>query len=196
MVFALWSVRYWIVGSAARMRVSSLTVPFSNGTLKSTRTRTRLPKTSRSRTVFLFIAVFSVGRGRESFCSSELVLISLPKGGCIRAVFLLAVRLPPDAGRPPLAALRHLVGQHGPALDLAGDLATDEYHVLTGVNELTRFSPVDCESEFLIHRRNLRQDQRRHPPTHRQSPGGLFSRGQGQDHRAGPPVAQGPRGAP
>src|SRR5207247_3283231 len=43
------------------------------------------------------------------------------------------------------SALRHLMGQHGPALDLAGDLATDEYHVLTGVNELTRFGPVDGE---------------------------------------------------
>ena len=32
-----------MVGMAARMRVSSLTLPSSMGTLKSTRTRTRLP---------------------------------------------------------------------------------------------------------------------------------------------------------
>ena len=33
----------WIVGSAARMRVSSVTRPLSSGTLKSTRTSARLP---------------------------------------------------------------------------------------------------------------------------------------------------------
>src|SRR5882724_7869946 len=32
-----------MVGTAARMRVSSVTAPFLNGTLKSTRTRARLP---------------------------------------------------------------------------------------------------------------------------------------------------------
>ena len=39
------------VGSAARMRVSSVIRPSSSGTLKSTRTRTRLPSTSRSSSV-------------------------------------------------------------------------------------------------------------------------------------------------
>ncbi len=38
------------VGSAARIRVSSATLPSSSGTLKSTRTRTRFPATSASRT--------------------------------------------------------------------------------------------------------------------------------------------------
>src|SRR2546427_2262045 len=41
------------VGSAARMRVSSATAPCSSGTLKSTRTRTRFPRTSASRMVRL-----------------------------------------------------------------------------------------------------------------------------------------------
>src|SRR5256885_2298232 len=41
-----------MVGSAARMRASSFTAPvfLSTGTLKSTRTKTRLPATSRSST--------------------------------------------------------------------------------------------------------------------------------------------------
>src|SRR6478609_6851455 len=39
-----------MVGSAARMRVSSVITPRSIGTLKSTRTRTRFPSTSASRT--------------------------------------------------------------------------------------------------------------------------------------------------
>ena len=43
-----------IVGSAARMRVSSATAPSSSGTLKSTRTRTRLPlRSPRSRSVLI-----------------------------------------------------------------------------------------------------------------------------------------------
>src|SRR5690606_19487702 len=47
---------YFSVGIAARMRVSSVTCPFSLiGTLKSTRTSTRLPVRSISRTVFLSI---------------------------------------------------------------------------------------------------------------------------------------------
>ena len=49
------SSRYWIVGRLARRRVSSATAPSSSGTLKSTRTSTRLPVTSISRTVFLSI---------------------------------------------------------------------------------------------------------------------------------------------
>src|SRR4051812_38551459 len=47
-----------IVGIAARMRVSSVTLPPSSGTLKSTRTSARLPRSSSSRRsviVFLFI---------------------------------------------------------------------------------------------------------------------------------------------
>ena len=47
------SLRYSIVGSAPRMRESSLMRPSSNSTLKSTRTSTRLPATSMSRTVRL-----------------------------------------------------------------------------------------------------------------------------------------------
>ena len=38
-----WSSRYEMVGRAARMRVSSTTRPSASGTLKSTRTSTRLP---------------------------------------------------------------------------------------------------------------------------------------------------------
>ncbi len=45
-----------MVGMDARMRVSSLTCPSSMGTLKSTRTRTRLPAGSKSRTVSLSMA--------------------------------------------------------------------------------------------------------------------------------------------
>ena len=37
---------FWMVGSAARMRVSSVTTPSFTGTLKSTRTSTRLPAAS------------------------------------------------------------------------------------------------------------------------------------------------------
>ena len=44
-----------IVGMAARMRESSVTLPSASGTLKSTRTKTRLPATSASRTVSLSI---------------------------------------------------------------------------------------------------------------------------------------------
>ncbi len=39
-----------MVGMAARMRESSETLPSASGTLKSTRTKTRLPATSASRT--------------------------------------------------------------------------------------------------------------------------------------------------
>ena len=42
-----------IVGIEARMRESSVTLPSASGTLKSTRTKTRLPATSASRTVSL-----------------------------------------------------------------------------------------------------------------------------------------------
>src|SRR6266850_5460312 len=47
------SIRALRVGRAARMRVSSATLPLSSGTLKSTRTRTRFPRTSASRMVRL-----------------------------------------------------------------------------------------------------------------------------------------------
>src|SRR3954454_21014673 len=50
MTFAPRSRRSWIVGRAARMRVSSIMTPRSIGTLKSTRTSTRFPLTSASRT--------------------------------------------------------------------------------------------------------------------------------------------------
>ncbi len=46
-----------IVGIAARMRESSVTRPSASGTLKSTRTKTRLPATSASRIVSLSIEV-------------------------------------------------------------------------------------------------------------------------------------------
>src|SRR3989304_3279088 len=42
-----------MVGIEARMRESSVTLPSASGTLKSTRTKTRLPVTSASRTVSL-----------------------------------------------------------------------------------------------------------------------------------------------
>src|SRR5215218_7468744 len=49
--------RYLIVGSARRMRVSSVTSPSLTGTLKSTRTSTRLSLKSRSLTLRLFIGL-------------------------------------------------------------------------------------------------------------------------------------------
>ena len=53
---ALLSSRYWMVGRAARMRLSSVMTPLPSlamGTLKSQRSRTFLPFTSTSVTVFL-----------------------------------------------------------------------------------------------------------------------------------------------
>ena len=44
---------FWMVGSAARMRVSSVTAPSFTGTLKSTRTSTRLPRASSSSMVLI-----------------------------------------------------------------------------------------------------------------------------------------------
>ena len=55
-----------IVGSAARMRVSSVISPSCSGTLKSTRTRTRLPSTSRSSSV---LTGPSGGRRRSGWSS-------------------------------------------------------------------------------------------------------------------------------
>ena len=48
MTVAPLSSRYVIVGSDARIRVSSVIAPFLIGTLKSTRTKARRPLTSRS----------------------------------------------------------------------------------------------------------------------------------------------------
>src|SRR5262245_28756244 len=51
---------------AARMRESSVTLPSWSGTLKSTRTKTRFPAASRSRTVSLSMFEFLPGRGAGS----------------------------------------------------------------------------------------------------------------------------------
>ena len=59
---APWSRTYWIVGSAALMRLSSVTTPSAIGTLKSTRMMTRLPLRSMSRTVFLFMVLLRGSR--------------------------------------------------------------------------------------------------------------------------------------
>src|SRR6266566_8081347 len=57
---APWSSKYCIVGMAALIRVSSVMCSSaSRGTLKSTRTSTRLPATWMSRMVFLFIIYHS-----------------------------------------------------------------------------------------------------------------------------------------
>ena len=53
MTRAPWASSARIVGRAARMRESSVTLPSSSGTLKSTRTKTRLPVASTSRMVSL-----------------------------------------------------------------------------------------------------------------------------------------------
>src|SRR5579884_2281312 len=61
------SSRYWIVGRAALMRVSSVMFrSASRGTLKSTRTRTLLPATSISRIVFLFMSFLSYRKYESS----------------------------------------------------------------------------------------------------------------------------------
>src|SRR5438270_7517425 len=49
------------VGKVSRTRVSSVTAPSFNGTLKSTRINTRLPRKSRSLIVSLFM--YSLGNG-------------------------------------------------------------------------------------------------------------------------------------
>ena len=53
MTFAPWLSSALIVGRAARIRESSVTLPSASGTLKSTRTKTRFPAASRSRMVSL-----------------------------------------------------------------------------------------------------------------------------------------------
>src|SRR5688572_33022313 len=50
-----------MVGIAARIRESSVTLPSASGTLKSTRTKTRLPATSASRTVSLSMGAAASG---------------------------------------------------------------------------------------------------------------------------------------
>src|SRR5665811_1579639 len=55
MTMAPWARRALIVGRAATIRLSSVILPSARGTLKSTRTNTRLPAASRSRMVSLFI---------------------------------------------------------------------------------------------------------------------------------------------
>src|SRR3990170_849851 len=60
MTFAPWLRRCLIVGMAARIRESSVILPSSRGTLKSTRTKTRFPATSTSRIVSLSIYVLPV----------------------------------------------------------------------------------------------------------------------------------------
>src|SRR6185503_8852217 len=64
---APWLIRCRMVGMEARMRESSVTLPSSSGTLKSTRTKTRFPATSASRTVSLSMGCswLSVGSPRS-----------------------------------------------------------------------------------------------------------------------------------
>src|SRR4051794_22149637 len=71
-----------MVGSAARIRVSSVTLPSWSGTLKSTRTKTRLPAASRSWTVSLSMVGSSGSRALPApsgsgpdrgMCSGEAV---------------------------------------------------------------------------------------------------------------------------
>ena len=59
MTAAPFSSRYRMVGSAATMRLSLVMAPVSLswGTLKSQRSRTFLPRTSTSRTVFLWVFI-------------------------------------------------------------------------------------------------------------------------------------------
>src|SRR6266566_2538217 len=58
--------RALIVGIAARIRESSVTLPSASGTLKSTRTKTRLPAASKSRMVSLFTGSGVAGDGQSS----------------------------------------------------------------------------------------------------------------------------------
>src|ERR1700690_2058930 len=75
MTIAPWESSDLIVGSAATIRLSSVILPSSSGTLKSTRTKTRLPAASRSRIVSLFIDTSSLAwpdvgtRGRSDLSS-------------------------------------------------------------------------------------------------------------------------------
>ena len=55
-----------MVGIAARIRESSVTLPSASGTLKSTRTKTRLPATSASRMVSLSIGQSDAATGRRA----------------------------------------------------------------------------------------------------------------------------------
>src|SRR5712671_300713 len=64
MTFAPWARRALIVGIAARIRESSVTLPSASGTLKSTRTKTRLPVASKSRMVSLSTGSGVAGDGQ------------------------------------------------------------------------------------------------------------------------------------
>ena len=75
-ILAPCSVRYSIVGSEARMRVSSVILPPSRGTLKSTRTRTRLPLTSRSLTDCLGMSYLAAAAA-SSFVPAVLSLATI-----------------------------------------------------------------------------------------------------------------------
>ena len=57
-----------IVGSTRSMRVASLTLPFSIGTLRSTRSRTRLPETRRGRGCGSFESWVRGLQEREKYC--------------------------------------------------------------------------------------------------------------------------------
>src|SRR5664279_5050198 len=63
MTIAPWDSSDLIVGNAATIRLSSVILPSSSGTLKSTRTKTRLPAASRSRIVSLFIVTSALAAG-------------------------------------------------------------------------------------------------------------------------------------
>src|SRR5215475_3158548 len=60
------------VGRVSRVRVSSVTTPSFNGTLKSTRRKTRLPRRSRSLIVSLFMSL--------EFARHQLDQIAAPAG--------------------------------------------------------------------------------------------------------------------
>ena len=62
---APWASRARMVGRAARMRWSSVTLPSASGTLKSTRTKTRLPEASTSRMVSLSMDPLGQGRAGD-----------------------------------------------------------------------------------------------------------------------------------
>src|SRR5260221_4570904 len=91
MTFAPWARRALIVGIAARMRESSVTLPSSSGTLKSTRTKTRLPVTSASRTVSLSMPRSGDRAGRMAETTRQLGRDEVEEIGAAAAVGPLAV---------------------------------------------------------------------------------------------------------
>src|SRR5947199_3352709 len=78
---APWSRRYWIVGSDARRRVSSVIAPVAScGALRSTRTSARLPRTSRSRTVaFSILEPLSDEAGQVADAARVAPLVVVPR---------------------------------------------------------------------------------------------------------------------